>query len=324
MSSEILIFVGMIFFMVFLLLTGLTMPVFGESGKARKRLRSKVRDLRDSDSNSDIAIDLRKDELKGLSDWEKELESMPSLASLRQTIAQSGNTIAAYRLILLSLMLGLAAAIIVWVFTHLFIGAVFIALLVASIPYLKIVSDRSKRLARFEEQLPDAIDVVKRALQAGHPFNESLHLVAQELEDPVAAEFGKTFAELNYGNDARRALMGLLERVPSVNVMAMVTSVLVQRETGGNLAEVLEKLSRLIRERFKFQRKVKTLSAEGRLSAWILCSVPFVLIAVMWLMTPDYIDMLTKNPTGKDLLLASGIGMTIGIYWISRIIKIEV
>lgn len=324
MTSEVLIFVGTIFFMAFLLLTGLTLPAFGETGQARKRLKSRLRKLGDSDFTSEIAVNLRKDELKHLSDWEKGLESMPSLASLRQTIAQSGNTIPAYRLVLVSVLLGLAAAVIAWIFTRMFIAAIFAALLIASFPYLKIVTDRNKRFARFEEQLPEAIDVVRRALQAGHPFNESLHLVAQELEDPIASEFGKTYAELNYGSDARRALLGLLDRVPSINVMAMVTSVLVQRETGGNLAEVLEKLSRLIRERFKFQRKVKTLSAEGRLSGWILCGVPFVLLAVMWLTQPSYIAMLLESPMGHKLMLASGIGMVIGIYWISRIIKIEV
>lgn len=324
MTNEILIFIGLIFVAAFLLLAGLSMPVFGENRQAKKRLKSRIRQLGESDSNPEQAIDLRRDELKDFSEWEKAIELMPSLADLRQTIAQSGNTIPAYRLILLCGFFAISAAITVWLFTHLFFAALISAFIFGSFPYLKIVSDRSKRLARFEEQLPDAIDVVKRALQAGHPFNESLHLVAQELEDPIASEFGKTFADLNYGNDARRALLGLLDRVPSVNVMAMVTSVLIQRETGGNLAEVLEKLSRLIRERFKFHRKVKTLSAEGRLSGWILCSVPFVLFVVIWLTTPDYMPVLFEQAVGQKLLLVSGIGMLIGIYWISRIIRIEV
>jgi tight adherence protein B len=197
-------------------------------------------------------------------------------------------------------------------------------LIAGSIPYMKINGDRTKRIQLFEEQLPDAIDMIKRALRAGHPFNGAIKLVSEEMDDPVAEEFGTTFADINYGNDGRRAMLGLLQRVPSVTVMALITSILVQRETGGNLAEILERISAVVRGRFKLQRKVKTLSAEGRMSAWILALVPLFLFGVIWLTSPDYLPMLLEDETGKKMIIYGAVSGIIGIYWVRNVIRIEV
>ena len=121
------------------------------------------------------------------------------------------------------------------------------------------------------------------------------------MDDPVAAEFEMTFGDINYGNDVRKAMLGLLGRMPSVTVMALVTSILVQKETGGNLAEILENISNVIRGRFKFQRKVKTYTAEGRMSAWVLAMVPLVLFVILWVVTPDYLPVLLDDPRGQEL-----------------------
>ncbi|PCJ46559.1 MAG: secretion system protein [Moraxellaceae bacterium] len=324
MDIDILIFIALIFAAAFLLLTGLTMPVFGENRQAKKRLKKRVANLDESKQHIERTVELRKDEIKGLFDWEKRLEILPALNSLRQLINQSGHHISAFRLLILSLLLAVVSAATVWYFTHMLLAVIIAGVAVGALPMIKIMQDRNKRFARFEEQLPDAIDVMKRALQAGHPFNESLNLVALELDDPIASEFGKTFAELNYGSDMKWALLGLLERVPSVNVMALITSVSVQRETGGNLVEILNKLSRVIRERFKFSRKVRTLSAEGRMSAWILSLMPFGLCGLIGITTPEYLPILFKSDTGKDLLMGAAVGMVLGIYWIRNIIRIEV
>ncbi|MNQ89109.1 Bacterial type II secretion system protein F domain protein [compost metagenome] len=163
-----------------------------------------------------------------------------------------------------------------------------------------------------------------RALKAGHPFNETLRLVADEQKGVVAHEFGLTFADINYGNDVRRAMLGLLERMPSMTVMMLVTSILLHRETGGNLTEILQRLSSLIRGRFRFQRKVKTLSAEGRMSAWVLVAIPFVLCIGLVLTTPEYLPMLLNDPTGHKLIMAAFVAMLLGIFWIKKIIRIEV
>jgi len=157
-----------------------------------------------------------------------------------------------------------------------------------------------------------------------HFSRSAIKLVADEMDDPVAEEFGTTFADINYGNDSRRAMLGLLQRVPSTTVMALVTSVLVQRETGGNLAEILERISAVIRGRFKLQRKVKSLSAEGRMSAWILALVPLFLFAVITLTSPDYLPMMLEAEVGKKMIIYGAVSGIIGIYWIKKIIRIEV
>jgi tight adherence protein B len=159
---------------------------------------------------------------------------------------------------------------------------------------------------------------------AGHPFNAALKLVAEDMRDPVAREFDLTFADINYGNDVRRALLGLLARVPSVTVMAFVTAVLVQKETGGNLAEILDQISTVLRGRFRFQRRVRTLSAEGRMSAWVLGMVPLILFGAMAILNPDYLPLLFEEEIGRQLALFALIWGGIGIYLIRRIIRIEV
>jgi len=226
--------------------------------------------------------------------------------------------------LLLSVLFAMAGAFCGWTYTRLPYWALLGALLAFALPYFKVMRDRSARFAKFEEQLPDALDVVKRALKAGHPFSQSLKLVAEDMSDPVAHEFDVVFSEVNYGGDLRAALLGLLERVPSVSVMALVTAVLVQKETGGNLAETFERITAVIRGRFRLYRRVRTLSAEGRLSAWILASVPVVLFVVVSITTPDYLPLLVKNPLGKNLIAAAIVLGVIGILWVRRIIRIQV
>ena len=144
------------------------------------------------------------------------------------------------------------------------------------------------------------------------------------MDKPVAEEFEMTFNDISYGSDVRRAMLGLLQRVPSVTLMALVTSILVQKETGGNLAEVLEQIAKVIRGRFKFQRKVKTLTAEGRMSAWVLATVPLVLFATISITTPSYLPTLVDDPRGHNMIIFGCISGLIGIFWIRRIIRIEV
>jgi len=179
-------------------------------------------------------------------------------------------------------------------------------------------------MAKLEEQLPDAVDVIRRALRAGHPFSAALKLVAEDLEQPIAKEFELTFGDLNYGNDVRRAMLGLLDRVPSVTMMSFVTAVLLQRETGGNLAEILEQISKVVRGRFKFFRKVRTMSAEGRMSAWVLALVPLVLFAAISMTQPNYLPALVHDELGRKLIVGAVVLGLIGTLWIRKLLRIEV
>jgi tight adherence protein B len=288
------IFVIMIFVTVVLLSQGMTVPVFGESAKARKRLEKRLRDLDSGDNEESYQSLLRKKYLKKLSPLERMLESLPFMEGIAKTIEQSGYTVLAYRLVLLSITLGIGGTTVAWLSTRMALVAIMIGVIALFAPYFVIKRARTLRMQKFEEQLPDAIDIMKRALRAGHPFASTLKLVATDMDKPVAEEFEMTFNDISYGSDVRRAMLGLLERVPSVTVMALVTSILVQKETGGNLAEVLEQIGKVVRGRFRFQRKVMTLTAEGRMSAWVLALVPLVLFATIWVTTPSYLPVLSR------------------------------
>jgi tight adherence protein B len=319
-----LLFIIMVFVTVFLLMQGLVVPVFGESAQTRKRLQQRLDGIDKREGADSYQSLLRDKYLKKLSPLARMLENLPLMQNLARKIEQSGHSYLAHRVVLFSVVMGLLAIYTVWITTRLPVVSIVVGFIIAWAPFLKIRRDRNARMAKFEEQLPDAIDVMKRALRAGHPFSSALKLVADDMDDPVAAEFEMTFNDISYGNDVRRALLGLLSRVPSVTVMALVTSIMVQKETGGNLAEVLEQISKVIRGRFRFQRKVKTLTAEGRMSAWVLALVPLVLFATIWITTPDYLPILIEDPRGHNLIIYGAISGVIGIAWIRRIIRIEV
>lgn len=323
-SEFILIFFGMVFLSVFLLSQGMAVPVFGEASKVRKRIRERLGALEKAGGQPNMQTVLRQKYLKRLSPLEATLEQLPGMDKLAEMVEQAGHEFRAYRVVLLGVALALAGALSTWLWLHLWWAALLVGALLFWVPIFRVSRDRSRRFAEFEEQLPDALDSMVRALKAGHPFNETLRLVGEEQKGVVAHELALTFADINYGNDVRRAMLGLLERMPSATVMMLVTSILLHRETGGNLTEILERLSSLIRARFRFQRKVKTLSAEGRMSAWVLVAIPFVLCIALMLSTPDYLPMLLEEPVGHRLIMAAFVAMLLGIFWIRKIIRIEV
>jgi tight adherence protein B len=325
LDNGMLIFIGLVFAAVFLLAQGMTVPVFGESRQAAKRLKHRLKQLDRYDDGADgIASLLRERTMQNLAPWERQLESQPWLQGLAEHIRQSGNLIPAYRLVLIAAALAAVGGFVAWEVVRSPWLALAIGALGGALPFFKISADRKRRMAKIEEQLPEAIDVMQRALKAGHPFNATLKLVAEDMDGPIAREFELTFADINYGNDVRRAMLGLLARVPSITVMALVTSVLVQKETGGNLAEILQQLSAVVRSRFQFQRRVRTLSAEGRMSAWVLAMVPLVLVATLTITSPDYLPVLFSDPTGQRLVAFAVIWGAIGVFFIRRIIRIDV
>jgi len=318
------IFIIMIFVTVLLLFQGMVIPVFGESAQVRKRLKKRLQDIDKQGGEDSYHSILRKKYLRKLHPIERMLEAFSPMESLAKTIEQSGNTILAYRFVAICVLLAVAGGYGGWLASRMVIVAMFAAYAGAYLPFMKIRRDRINRIAKFEEQLPDSIDIMKRALKAGHPFTSTLKLVATDMDKPISEEFEMTFNDISYGSDTRRAMLGLLARVPSVTVMALVTSILVQKETGGNLAEVLEQIAKVIRGRFRIHRKVKTLTAEGRMSAWVLALVPLFLFATIWITTPDYLPILIEDPRGHNLVIYGCISGIIGIAWIRRIIRIEV
>lgn len=320
---EHVIFAGMVFMAVSLLATSLIVPAFGTEAQAAKRLRSRIRGVMDSHDPATAQL-LRDRYLRDLSPLERSFEGLPGMQRLAEMIEQAGRKIPAYRVVLIALGLALGVGVLVGMVTHQPLLGLPAAAIAFSLPFKKILHERNQRLALFEEQLPEALNIMSRAMRAGHPFVETLKLVGEEMHDPIATEFRTAFTDLNYGMSTKAAFMGLLARIPSVSLMAVTTAVLVQRETGGNMAEVLDKIAAVVRGRFRFQRRVRTLSAEGRLSAWILSLVPFVLAGALWFSSPDYLPMLTKDPLGRNLIAAAFFSIIVGIFWMRRIIRIDV
>jgi tight adherence protein B len=191
-------------------------------------------------------------------------------------------------------------------------------------PYSYASHRRNKRFQKFEELFPEAIDTLARAVRAGHAFTTALELIANELSEPVASEFRKLFEEQKFGLPVRDALMNLADRMPLVDVKFFVTAVMLQRETGGNLAEILDNLSYVIRERFKIMRQVRVYTAQGRLTMMLLMGLPPLIVVTMLLTSPMFIRPLFADPIGHTLVVAGIVLQTLGYFVIRKIIQIQV
>jgi tight adherence protein B len=324
MSTGVGIFIALVGAAVFMLMQGLVVPAFGDHARARRQLKRRLAQLETEIGEQSTSSLLREKYLRSLSPLQRELESLPMMESLAQMIEQAGGTVLAHQLVIVAALLGAAGALAAGLVLSTAPAVLAGATICAALPFLKLRHGRNRRLAKLEEQLPDAVDMIRRALRAGHPFSAALKLVSEDLEQPIAKEFELAFGDINYGNDVRRALLGLLNRVPSVTMMAFVTAVLLARETGGNLAEILEQIARVVRGRFKFFRKVRTLSAEGRMSAWVLALVPLVLFAAISLTQPNYLPTLVHDPLGRKLIMGA-VGLAfVGTLWIRKLLRIEV
>jgi tight adherence protein B len=191
-------------------------------------------------------------------------------------------------------------------------------------PLLYISHQKKQRMQQFEKQLPEALDLVTRALKAGHTFMVGMKMVGDEFSDPVGTEFGTILDEINFGVSVPEALLGLSERVDCPDVGLFVTAVILQRETGGNLAEILEKTSQVIRQRFELLGRVRVLAAEGKFSAAVLVALPFVLGVVIYVLSPNYLTVLFTDPIGPAVMMYAASMMAMGIVVIRKMIKIRV
>ena len=267
---------------------------------------------------------LRRPHLARLSPFERRIEMRSELRPLLRLIEGAGLALPAYRVLLEMVVCGVLGSLGMLFISQKWWAVMFAGLLAASLPLVRLWWLRSRRIMKIEAQLADAIDTVKRSLRAGNPFVSTFRLVSESMDAPISTEFAIAAADLSYGSDPRSALMAMLDRVPSIPLRGFVTAILVQRETGGNLAETLDHLSSVIRERFRFERKLRTLTAEGRLSAWILISVPFVLGAVLHLNSPEYLATLTESPQSPMLLGGCAVLMLFGVVWMQRIARVKV
>ena len=243
---------------------------------------------------------------------------------LSRLIEQAGARLTPSGVAVLSIVLAASAGLVTFVFVPNRYAPLAAAALAAMMPFGWLMHKRTQRLKRFEEQFPEALDLLSRAIKAGHALQTALGMAAEELPDPVGPEFKKTFDQQNFGLPLRDALNEMAARVGILDVRFFVTAVLIQRDTGGNLSEILENLAHVVRERFKIRRQVRVHTAHGRFTGYVLLALPAALAIALSLINPEHMQVLFRERTGQLMLVGAMVMQTIGFIWIRQVIKIEV
>lgn len=318
------LFVLVLFVAVIFMIEGAYLLWRDYKGPDVQRLERRLRTLSAGRHGTEAMTLLKQRNLSDAPFLERILLRLPRIEAIDSWLQQSGVAMTVGRFLFVTVLVALVALVITLMFRMVFVAALVFVLLAAASPLLFLMRSRSKRLGKFDEQLPDALDLMSRALRAGHAFPSALQMVATEASDPIATEFQITFEEINYGISVNDAMLNLATRVPSIDLRYFIISVLVQRETGGNLSELLENLSHLIRERFKLLGRVRVLATEGRLSAYILVTLPFATAIVIYLVNPNFISLLWTDPAGLKLVWGALGMMLLGATWMWRIVKIRV
>jgi tight adherence protein B len=289
-------------------------------------VRGRIAQLQASNRWAGIATDLRlvRDDLfSTVPALHKLLSQAPGAMRLQKYITQAGMKTKPAKLVLVSVVIAAATYSILGQFIPIYF-AFAIAIPLFFIPLGFVAWNRKKRLNKFEELFPDALDMLGRAVRAGHALSSAMELVVKESPEPVAGEFSITFDEQNYGIPMRDALMHMADRVPTFDVRFLVTAIIVQRESGGNLAELLDQMSGVIRERFRIRRDVQVKTALGRMTAGILMSLPIGMLFLLSFVNPEYEDVLFHDPYGPYILAAAATLQIIGGLILWRIVQIEV
>lgn len=296
------------------------------SAEQRAELERRLADvLVYSGGSTDAKVQLAREQLLSeIPALNRLLGQLPVATQLRRMIDQADLQLTVMRLFMFSGLAGLLGALAVSMVSASLLLVALAGLAAAAAPFLHVLWRRKKRLYKFLTDLPDTLELMSRALAAGHAFSETLKMISQEMPEPVATEFRRTYEENNLGLSFKLALDNLTERVPLVDLRICVTAVLIQRETGGNLAEILEKVAYTIRERFRIMEDFKTLTTQSRISAWVLCGVPIFIALAVTVLNPDYMSILWNDPRGHKLL-ALAIGMQIsGMLIVRKILNIKI
>jgi tight adherence protein B len=239
-------------------------------------------------------------------------------------VEQSGVQLSISALLIIACLSGALFGLVTAAALRLTVGWVAGGILGFSIPFIFLRIKRTRRMRAFEEAFPEALDLVSRALKAGHAFATGIKMVADEMPEPIGPEFRKTFEEQNFGLPLKDALTNLTLRIPLLDVRFFSTAVLIQRETGGNLSEILENLAHVVRERFKILRQVRVYTAHGRLTGYVLLALPAFLAIALAFINPEHMQLLFTEHLGHMMLGATVIMQTIGYFWIRQVVKIEV
>lgn len=312
-------------FCLFLVLGAYLLATHGTE-KRRARLQQRLTEaLLHTAHSEDIEIQLARQELMSeIPLFNRAMLELRFATRLKRVLDQADLHITVTRLLMFSAMAGILGALAASMVVPAWFLAVIAGIVAASIPFIHVFWKRSKRMREFLSLLPDALDLMSRALQAGHAFTETLHMIATEMPEPIATEFRKTYEEQNLGLSLKLALENMSDRVPLLDLRICITAILIQRETGGNLAEVLEKVAHTIRERFRILEDLKTLTTSSRMSAWILCGLPIFIAIAITVMNPDYMSVLWNDPRGHKLLAVAIALQLTGMLVIRKILRIKI
>lgn len=318
-----------VFLLTFFVVAGVVTVVwvFAGADAGQEQIRKRMNAVHKAERRGDVSQSLKlvRDEM--LSDvpvLHRILLRWSWSSKLQDFLAQAGMRTKPAKILLLSAVLGLGGYLVAEFFfrkPHLSLP---LGLAVATIPFLVVVMKRRRRLHKFEERFPEALDLLGRAVRAGHAFTTGLEMIAKECAEPLAGEFRTAFEEQNFGLPLRDALLNLSERVPVIDVRFFVTALLIQKETGGNLAEILDGLSRVIRDRFRIYREIQVRTAQGRLTAGILIALPIFMAITISIINPNYMNVLLEDPKGPVTLAIAGGLQAIGSMILWKIIHFEV
>jgi tight adherence protein B len=315
----------LVFIAVMLLLEGLYLMWKTYKGPEAKKIQQRLQALSAAGDGSANSHVLRERMMSELPPLQRFLLSLPRAHQLDRILLQADLNWSVANLVLGCLAMGAAGYLVTTSLLHQpFLLGVMVAGPCTWLPLAWVGRRRSRRLARLEQQLPDALDLLGRALRAGHAFGTGLQMIGEEMAEPIASEFRMVHDEVNFGVSLEQALGNLSARVPITDLRYFVVAVLIQRESGGNLTEVLANLSRLIRQRLKLFRHVRVLSAEGRMSAWLLSLLPFAIGALMSVFNPEFMAPMWTDPLGISITRGMLVSMAFGILLLRKIIRIRV
>ena len=290
----------------------------------RKKIRKRLKTFSYKESKNELPDILQKKVLSDVPLLNKILLHVPGRQYFNRLLQQANVHYPLGFFILLTIFLAITSCCVSSLITRNKVFVVIITLLLSGTPFFYLCLKKKKRMEKFQRQLPEGLELIARSLKAGHAFPSSMKMAADEFDDPLGPEFEETINEINFGVNVPDALKNLAERVNCADLKFFVISVILQRETGGNLAEIIESLAYIIRERFKLYGKIRTLAAEGKISAIILGSLPFIIIIALHLTSPAYIRVLFTDPAGKIILGISAFMMALGILVMKKMVNIEV
>ena len=316
--------------LVFVLVTGAVLGAYyafvhRPEHKAEREFEQRLRDLSSFDTEEgDASVVKTQAAPSALPIVDRLVGNTNAGSWLAKLVEQSGVATNPAAVVTMSLGAGAMTGLVAFLFSRMLLVALAAAVVGLAMPIIWLRLKRNRRLRKFEEQFPEALDLLSRAIRAGHAFQTAMGMVADELPQPVGIEFRKSFDQQNFGLPLNEALNGLAERVPLMDVKFFITAVQIQRETGGNLAEILDNLANVVRERFKILRQVRVHTAHGRFTGYVLLGLPAFLAVALMFINPEHMRTLFTVHMGQMMVVGAIVMQAIGFIWIKQVIKIEV